>query len=208
MSKTIVLSDKNHSSVVVKDTSIIINRNINTAGEDLTGIIHIMGSVSIEIGRSINQFIDTLKYTRIPIVIKRVIKKGDYSTYQVIRINTGKVPNINLGLIETYKETMVGFIYDSDVVINRRLRKYVKTSVLNMLAIKKEGNYLVKIENVLRLILKIDGEINIKQNKSGSVLDMYVQSKVYKYPLRYRCVVEKDRYVFKSITLNIKEHQQ
>ncbi len=199
-----------HSNIIIKDNSILISRNLEKLDGDLTGVVHIMGGLSIEIGRHIQQFMNALAHTRLPIVLQKRVDSGNFKTYQVIRLNTGAVPNINLGYIETFKGTITGFIYDTDIIINKKLRKYVKTSVLNMLAIKKEGRYLTKIERVLRLILKTDGIIKVKANEDSSVVDMIVHSKVYKYPIVYRCVLGKtgDRYTFKSVTLAKTDNKQ
>lgn len=200
MGKTIVLGNMPHSKVVIQDNSILIHRNTKKLGKETTGIVYIMSNVAIELGRPLKQFISALNNTRIPVVLQKVVTRGLFENYKVTRINTGNVPNVDLGIIEVYNGMIVGYIFDQKTLRNRDLLKYVKISALNRLCIRNTEDTSKNIESALRIILKTKN--TIKHQSKKKIIVFAVKSKAYKMSIEYKCVLGKDdKYTIRSVSL-------
>ena len=200
MGKTIILGDMSHGKIIVQDNSISVRRNIKKIGKETTGIIYIMGNVAIELGRPLNQFITALNSTRIPLILQKIVTRGLFENYKVTRLNTGNVPNVDLGVVEVYNGMIVGYIFDQNTLRNKELLQYVRSSALNRLCVKSTVDACDNLENALRIVLRT--EENIRHISKKNIVVFSVKSKAYKMGIEYKCVLGKDdKYTIRSVSL-------
>lgn len=207
MDRDIIVGEMAHSKILVLSNSttgvnnaVLIRRDKEKVGKGLVGVIYVMGNVGIELGRPISQFIEALGYTRIPIILQRVIKKGFYESYKVTRINTGKVPNVELGYIEVYNGLMVGYIFGQQKLGDKQVLKFVKASAINMLKVKDSEDAIDKLVKALKVITKTNGNHTVIKRKRVVIIKL--ESKVYKAGLDYKCVLGDDSsYTVRAISI-------
>lgn len=97
--------------------------------------VTIASGFQIELGRDINNFIEALKHTRLPFLIKEVITRGDVTNYQIIRMGTGNVETVVVATIVCKKNLIHTVGFNRKLIYDSKYRRYNNLSVLHQLSI-------------------------------------------------------------------------
>lgn len=187
------------STIVINDNGISVKR---TEGiDDRVGIVYPMAGLAFELGRSFMDFKAALKQTRLPVVTVKILSKGRSSTYQLVRMNTGNIENVNLGIIEVYDGYITGYIYEDDILDNNtRTTAMVKPSALNKVKVPITASDEI-IKTVFARLLVVSSN-NIKIDRKKRIVRIRASSRMYKKPIIYKCLQVDENYMVKSVTID------
>jgi hypothetical protein len=94
----------------------------------------IMNGFQVELGRNINDFIEALKETRLPVLLKQVTQVGNNAYYQIIRMHTGNVEDKLVATILCKNDIITTISFNRDLIRDNQYRKYNSISVLHQLS--------------------------------------------------------------------------
>ena len=153
---------------ITKGKMLVINSN-NTGYSPLA--IRITEGFQVELGRDIRQVIEAMKFTRLPIIIKKIpIISDTMGSYQIIRMHTGKVDDKIIANISTINNIVKSISFNRALITDSDYRRYNQLSVLHQLSISdKKSNVndsvnrayrIEQVKNALRSII-IPGAKNV-----------------------------------------------
>lgn len=217
MSRSIVIGENRRSKIVIKNNSMTVQRNPDTTLGDRTGIIHIMTNASIELGRSYVEMTDAIKKTRLPLSFIRIVKQGDLEMYKVTRINTGKVPSTDLGIIEVYKGKIFGYTFNRKVFKDRRLVGVIRPSALNSIYVERtvesskrthqsnRADGIKMLDNILTVVgMRGNAKKYSKVKVTNNKIIIEIPSNIYIPGIVYNCIEEGNKLVIGSIAIDRK----
>lgn len=135
-SKKMFKTDK--SCIVIKNSRLYV---VSTEHKDYSPrAVQIVDGFQIELGRSIEDFKEAIKYTRLPLMIKLLIDKNTMQQYQVIRMHTGQVEDKVIATLLCQHSIIKAVQFNNELVRDMEYRKYNKISIYHQLMIPRELN--------------------------------------------------------------------
>lgn len=178
-----VIGDNGYSKILVSDKSINVLVNGSNALYPV-GIVSILPSIKIELGRDIDEFKMCLKMVRKPLGIQKVYGAGDYDTWYILRLHTGKVPEGRICTINTFKNKMAAISFNPKLVYNEEFRRYEELSVLHQLRVGKSGDNKI-LSKAISYISLLTGEpssnFSVKDKKDIIHIKIFKGDRAYKY---------------------------
>lgn len=130
-----------------EDSCIVINNSklyvvSNTYKDYSPRAIQVIDGLQLELGRSMEDFKQALRYTRLPIMIKLLIEKHSMKQYQIVRMHTGAVDDKVVVTVLCQNDIIKTIAFNRDLVRDNQYRKFNKLSIYHQLVIpyECEGN--------------------------------------------------------------------
>ena len=121
------------SCIAIKDDKLYI---LSNHYKDIScRSITVMSGFQIELGRDINDIIQALKETRVPVFIKEVANNSILTYYQVIRLHTGKVDDKVVADITCKNNKIISIAFNRKLISDSDYRRYNQLSVVHQLSI-------------------------------------------------------------------------
>lgn len=163
--------------------------------------IKIVNCMQLELGRNIEEYIQVLNDTRIPISIYKFFEDGALSQYIMVRLGTGEVKDTNIAYIVCSNKRIMSISLNSDVLSNANFRRYVGISLIMQTSL--EGNSVDEYRHKLSTIL------GIPQNKiglSGDKSNIYANIAVGKVKIKYTFVKKPNNDFYRIASVSLEEN--
>lgn len=113
--------------------------------------IKIVNGLQMELGRSIEDYIEVLKKTRIPITIRKYFSSNGIEQYIISRMNTGKIEDYIIAYAVCKNNRILAISLNDELLLNAEFRRFVGISLVFQVGL--EGNneeaYKIKLGTVL-----------------------------------------------------------
>ena len=151
------------------------------------GVVSILPKVQILLGKRLSSFTDALEKSRVPLALKKTLSNGKYETFQVLRLETGNIPEATIATLVTYNNIMVGLTYNGDIVEDKKFRKLVKLSAMHQLVLgtKEDPQRLYKATKYISVITKLPRESLIAIEKARSIRIRASSNNIMQLPIYY-----------------------
>ena len=165
--------------------------------------ITVTSGFQLELGRNIGEYIETMKYSRLPLFFKHVVDRGENSYYLLVRMKTGRVEDKVIANIVCKSDILYSISFNRDLIRDREYRRYNQLSILHQLTIPRELNGFSNRSEQLRKLLyqTVPYEGNIKIIETENNLAAAV--KVGGLPLKYTFIkdINTGKFILVSISL-------
>lgn len=165
------LLDNGKSHIAIynnKSVKIIDNKTKAISNRAIT----IMPGFQIEFGRSIKDVFSALAKIHLPIIIEEYLTAGNFKYYNVVRLETGNIPEFTICKIGVTNEVIMEVLFDSELTKNNAARKTRSISAIASVAIK--ANDISSIEmDAISTITSLKGENAI--DYSFNILDYKIR---------------------------------
>lgn len=132
------------NKIIIDGATIRISNNSTNFGENSqgykVGIVSILPKVQIALGGLLDTFIDALEVSRLPLALKKTVAKGEYSTYDIVRLETGNIKEATIATLSVYSGIIIGLTYSRSILLDKEFRKLVRLSAMHQLAICNRGD--------------------------------------------------------------------
>lgn len=202
--------DSSNGKVVVDGATIRIikNQEGNKSKVSATGVVSLLPKVQVSIGDKLEVFMNALEISRLPLAIKRVISKGNFDTYEVIRLQTGNIKEAKIGILTVYSGYIVGVTYNREILANKELRRLVKLSAMHQLCIcdQNDSNRMFKAANAVSILTSIPrDELIVSETSKGIKVKVKYKSR-FNLPIYYIFTLTKAGiYNLLSVTYNLND---
>lgn len=160
------LFDKNGSYILIKDDVISVRKS--DTGVQLKRSVRIFDGLQIEFNRSIDDYIEAIKCTRLPIMfikVKLPIDDGHTELYQVIRMQTGEVGDAVVAELVAKNRLIKEININTKLKFDEGYRKYNSLTACSLLTIPSGINNKDLLAYVNKIVLAIYKErLNIIDN--------------------------------------------
>lgn len=185
------LFENKDSVIAIRDAKIYI---VSKHRKDYSiRAITIFPGLQIELGRQMSEIQEALKYTRLPIIIRLIVNKGETQHYQIIRIQTGKVEDKIIATIVCKNNIIKSLAFNKALVKDGQYRRYNQLSILHQISIpyslaetksatrseqiKKILSTVINISNTIKVIEK-DNQITALINEEGAKIQfLFIENK-------------------------------
>ena len=176
MSKKIMFKTKDSCIAIMDDKLYIVS---NSYKDYSPRAIMIIPGFQIELGRNMDNIVEAIKETRLPIVIKTVLEKEDASCYHIIRMSTGKVDDKVIASVICNKNIITNISFNRNLLKDNNYRRYNKVSIFHQLSLPyklSDSNCTSRGEQVKNTIKTILGrveniEVSETQNKLVALIN-------------------------------------
>lgn len=167
--------------------------------------VMVIPGFQIELGRDINDIITALKETRLPVIIKSVIEKGDKHYYHIIRMETGNVDDKIIASVVCSNNIIHTISFNRTLLKDSNYRRYNKVSIFHQLSLPyslAESNVISRGEQVRNAVITILGRVkHIEVNESQNKLVALINDEDIKIKLTFILDSTNNRYALSSISL-------
>lgn len=169
---------KNESScIAIRNDKLYV---ISTRYKDYSPrAIQILPGFQLELGRSIQDFKEALKETRLPVIIKKLIERGDATHYQIIRMHTGNVDDKVVASIACRDDIIKVIAFNRALIKDMAYRRYNQLSTYNQLSLpyNLEGTGCMnRTEQVKKSLSAVTMSNNAEVKESGKKLTATVDA--------------------------------
>lgn len=178
----IIIGDNGTSKIKVTETSIRVITN--DVGICPLGVITIVPTIQVQLGRNITEFLHCLKMVRKPIATQKIPSKGPQATYKVIRLSTGKVPSVPICTISTINDIIMAVTFNQELNYNTVYARYESISIIHKLTagkVTEAGSLSRAVEAVSVITGKPSSTFKIKQFSRNIVVYTTIQGLKYQY---------------------------
>lgn len=113
--------------------------------------IKVVNGLQLELGRNIEDYIDVLKKTRIPITIRKYFASNGIGQYIISRMNTGRIDDYQMAYVVCRDNRIMAISLNDALLLNVKFRRFVGISLVFQVGL--EGNneeaYRMKLGTVL-----------------------------------------------------------
>lgn len=172
------------------------------------GIVSILPKVQVAIGSDLDSFIKALELSRIPIALQKTLVKGAYSTYNVLRLQTGSIPEVVIATLSVFNGVVIGVTYSRSILENKEFRQFVRLSAMHQLSACNKGDKLrlVKATSCISTLTGIRRERLVVIETPNSLRVKVPYESKYKLPVHYTFTLDKhDRYNLLQIAYNFND---
>lgn len=164
--------------------------------------VAIAPGLSIELGRSMAEFIDIVKATESLYLINKIREKNGRILWGITRMGAGSVPSFEIGSVLEYKDKMIRFTPNCELRKNNQYRAIVPLTTLNMLSIRtdfKSAGYTSRYNQIMAVIARpmkwaVTGVIE----SSDTSVYIKVRNEIGEY--KYYFTLDKDNPEFLRLT--------
>lgn len=125
---------------IVEGRMYIWSTSSNGNGQLSIAAITVLPGFQIELGRSIQEIIEALRHTRLPVVLELSINIGSIKQYTVIRTATGKVESRSIATLNCENDIITAISFNRSLLADTKFRNIVRLSLLHQLALPSESN--------------------------------------------------------------------
>lgn len=167
--------------------------------------VMIIPGFQIELGRSINDIIAALKETRVPVIIKKVIEKGELEYYSIVRMSTGKVDDKAVASVICKQNIISTISFNKSLLKDENYRKYNKVSIFHQLSLPyklSESNCMSRgeqVQNVLRTVFGMIKRIEVSEEQNKLIA--LIHDEDIKTKLTFILNILTNRYELTTISL-------
>lgn len=175
--------DAGSNKLLVDGASIRVMNRLNIR----TGIVVILPKVEILIGSLLTSFIEALDVSRLPIALNRTISKGNYETYNIIRLATGNVHEAIIGILSVYSGVIVGVNFNKKLLQDKVFRQKVALSAMHQIVVygKESRDKLFNATKSISLLTGADRESLIVSQTVRTIRVRVNYRNIYNIPLYY-----------------------
>lgn len=180
------------STIRVTSNKAFSNKSIDK-GRYAVGIVSILPKVQIAIGEKLESFLEALEFSRLPLALKKTVAKGAYSTYDVVRLETGNIKEATIATLSVYNKIIIGITYSRSILLDREFRKLVKLSAMHQLAIcnKEDPCKLLKATSCISTLTGIPRDKLVTVQTARSIKVKVQFKNKYNLPMYYTFALDK-----------------
>lgn len=137
--KNWVINEGGRPKIIVSEGSVRVIPDRESNAPIHPEIITILPGIQLQLGRSIQQFIKEVQYTKRPIIFTQMInspKKG-VSAYKVTRVATGRVPERDICVINCFQGAIIGVMFSQELNYDKEYKTYERLSITHQLTLGK-----------------------------------------------------------------------
>lgn len=154
--------------------------------------IAIMPTLQIEFGRCIEDVVESISKTKMPIIIEEFLNVGsNFKYYSVTRLSTGNVPEYTICKIGANNGRITEVIFENTLASNRIAKKYRCVSAIASVAIVESDISSIEMDSINTISLLTD--YRAYKYKCDIVgYKIYVEADYREYIIRYTYIRNKD----------------
>lgn len=195
------------ATIRVSNNKIYNDRTLNKTKFSV-GIVSILPKVQIALGEKLDIFIEALEFSRLPIALKKTVCKGEYCTYDVVRLETGNIKEATIATLSVYSGIMVGITYSRSILLDKDFRKLVKLSAMHQLSLcgKEDTGRLLKATVCISTLTGMPREKLIVLQTARSIRVRVPFKNRFELPIYYIFALDKrDKYNLLQISFDYNE---
>lgn len=137
--KNLVINEGGKPKVIVSEGAVRVIPNFPNGATITPEIVTIIPGIQLEIGRSIQQFIKEVQFTKRPLIFTLMLdnKIKGITAYKVTRLATGRVPERDICVITCFNGIILGVLFNKELNYDKEYKTYERLSITHQLTLGK-----------------------------------------------------------------------